>query len=213
MHHSTRVGIGVLVAATVAGFVSMRPTQARPPYKAKEGVSSCTFCHKTGEDNKPIFAQRNYRGRYYQKHALSFEGFDDYAESVAGGEKMLPGDKKPASQTNPAPISEAHEKVAAAQAAHEKMPDDAALKKAYVDSLTDFGHLIMTTRTIPAEPRFTDVIRIETDVLGLDPANATALADKATAEKGLKRAQDRAKARAAAGATPPAADGAKPPAP
>jgi hypothetical protein len=81
----------VLGALVVVGAFSAKPSEAKPPFMAKEG-KPCAYCHTT-----PSGGARNYRGLFYKAHNLTFEGFDDAAEAKKAGVEIGP-DPDPATK-------------------------------------------------------------------------------------------------------------------
>lgn len=188
----TPATLGIVLVAMAAGYLAPRTTQAYPAYKDKEGVS-CVYCHvKPG-------GPRNYRGAYYKKNMNTFAKFDDFAEAIASGkdeEKIAAGVPKTREKTGP--ITEAHDKVVAAEEAMKKTPDDAALKTAYVKSVVDLTTTVQASTAIPVLPRAKYVQKTATSVLALDPENAAAKDLKAKADADIKTEEEKAaKAKAA----------------
>ena len=110
------------------------------------------------------------------------------------------GTVKPTSATGLAPLTAAHDKVTAAQAAHAATPDDEKLKKAYVDSLTDLAKAVLDSKITPPKAKYTNALKVANDALSFDANNATALAEKKTAEDGIKAEEAKEKAAADAAA-------------
>ncbi|MGC4046996.1 MAG: hypothetical protein QM758_24640 [Armatimonas sp.] len=82
-----------LAGVTLIGAIGM--ANAFPPFKDKEKVPGCTYCH-----NKPNGGPRNYRGLYYKANNLSFAKFDDAAEAKKAGVEVGPyPETKPTSWT------------------------------------------------------------------------------------------------------------------
>jgi opacity protein-like surface antigen len=92
-----KILFGVLGATSIV-LGTFSPAEAKPPFATKEGVK-CTYCHA------PAPPTRNYRGKYYGMHNLSFAGFDDAAEAKKAGVAIgAEADSKPKSQTAPEPV-------------------------------------------------------------------------------------------------------------
>jgi opacity protein-like surface antigen len=94
---SKKILFGVLGATGII-LGTFSNAEAKPPFAAKEGVK-CSYCHA------PAPPTRNYRGKYYGMHNLSFAGFDDAAEAKKAGVAIgAEAESKPKSQTAPEPV-------------------------------------------------------------------------------------------------------------
>jgi hypothetical protein len=92
---SKKILFGVLGATGIA-LGTFSDAQAKPPFAAKEGVK-CSYCHVVGGQ-----APRNYRGKFYALHNLTFAGFDDAAEAKKAGVPIgAEPESKPKSLTLP----------------------------------------------------------------------------------------------------------------
>jgi hypothetical protein len=94
---SKKLLFGVLGATGIA-LGTFSDAQAKPPFAVKEGVK-CSYCHA------PAPPTRNYRGKFYALHNLTFAGFDDVAEAKKAGVPIgAEAESKPKSQTAPEPV-------------------------------------------------------------------------------------------------------------
>ena len=90
-------GISKLTALGATLISTVGAANAFPPFKDKEKVPACSYCHMEANGGK-----RNYRGLFYKANKLSFAAFDDAAEAKKAGVEVGPfPDAKPASWTAP----------------------------------------------------------------------------------------------------------------
>ena len=74
----TRLGLAL---ATLLAALSLwgQSAQATPAFAKKEGIKDCNYCHVNPG------GPRNFRGRYYKAHGLSFADFDNMYEAKLAG--------------------------------------------------------------------------------------------------------------------------------
>ena len=164
--------------------------EAYPPFKAKEGVADCNYCHIEGADKK----QRNYRGVFYKAHSLSFAGFDDDAEAKKAGVAIAPfAEPKAKSITPPsgapagAPPKPAGESAAtkkaklllgAAEAKLKNKPKDANCIKGAADAHTAYGQALISDAGLLPKDKYPRALVEFTAALKLNPKDKVAAKNK-----------------------------------
>lgn len=190
-----------VTALIAALFVATSKAEAFPKFAAAEG-KPCAYCHV----NPAGGGARNYRGKYYKAHALSFAEFDDAAEAKKAGEEVGPDPDpsvKPKSWTAPAAAAataatptkaetkaittkEATAQATVAAAAYNKNKKDPAAKKAYAAALATQAHATMLDQSITPHKRYPDALKLDNSALKLDPTNKQAAEDKKAIEDAYK---------------------------
>ena len=209
MHRNTRAVLAIVSVSIGLGYLTQRPTEATPAFAKKEGVA-CAYCHIRPQGG----GKRNYRGKFYQSHNLSFAGFDDAAEAKAAGEAIAPeADAKPTSLTPPAAaattpevtppavtapttptnpaaeggaLDKAEDKTKAAEAAYMANKTNPKLRMAYSDALAAQARATLLDLSIPAPKRMSMTAAMDKRALILNPKNKMATADMKAAMSALK---------------------------
>jgi hypothetical protein len=207
LHRTTRTVLGLVSISLALSYLAQRPTEATPAFAKKEGVP-CGYCHLRASGG----GKRNYRGKFYQAHNLSFAGFDDAAEAKAAGEEIAPSaESKPVSLTPPAapaaetpapapaavvtpanPASEGgaldktEDATKAAETAYMAKKTDPKLKAAYGDALAAQAHQTMLDMSMTAPKRFAATVALDQKALKFSPKNKTAASDMKAAMSALK---------------------------
>jgi hypothetical protein len=157
----------ILGAVAVVGIAGIKPSEAKPPFAAKEG-KPCNYCH-----TQP--PKRNYRGMYYQAHNLTFEGFDDAAEAKKAGVEIGPDpdpNTKPKTWTAPKEAATAETKAPEKPVAKKLTVAEAKVKAA--EGLADLGEATMLDESIPPRERYPDALTLFRQALKFDPNNKKA---------------------------------------
>jgi hypothetical protein len=172
------------LGATLVIASLMSKAEAFPPFKAKEGVADCRYCHMTAQGGK-----RNYRGVFYKANNSTFAGFDDVAEAKKAGVEVAEfADSKPKSLTPPAkpvgappkPAGEsaatktAKAKLAAAEANAKAKPKDAKAKLALASAHTALGKAVMGDAGLLPKAKYPWALKEFDAALKLNPKDAEA---------------------------------------
>ncbi len=188
---SIKLTLAGVALASMASIAS-----AFPPFKDKEKVPACTFCHQ-----QPSGGKRNYRGMFYKRNALSFAKFDDKAEAEKAGVEVGPfPDAKPTSWTapdkpepeatpTPAPRPKVNIPVLKAKAAEwyaKYKKDPKANAKPYSQALAELGHGQMLDQSVPPVKRYPMALGTLRSALKVDKTNKLALEDLAMIENAYK---------------------------